>query len=117
MSTAGLTTLLAFAPSTAPGTQPDPKAQMLQMVGTFVFMGLVMYFLIFRPQQKKSKQQALLMKNLKAGDRVVTSSGIIGTVLTVKEKSISLRSLETKLEVLKSAIVEVTQDSSPSVES
>ncbi len=112
MSIDGLTTLLAFAPATAPGTQPDPKAQMLQMVGTFVFMGLVMYFLIFRPQQKKAKEQGLLMKNLKAGDRVTTSAGIVGTVLTVKDKTISLRSLETKLEVLKSTIVEVTKDTS-----
>lgn len=117
MPIAGLTTLLAMAPSTAPGTQPDPKAQMLQMVGTFVFMGLVMYFLIFRPQQKKAKEQALLLKNVKAGDTVVTNSGIVGTVLSVKDKTVSIRSLETKLEILKSAIAEITKDSSPTVES
>ncbi len=117
MSINGMTTLLAFAPATQPGTQADPKAQMLQMVGTFVFMGLVMYFLIFRPQQKKSKEQAALMKNLRAGDRVLTSSGIVGTVLTVKEKTVSIRSLETKLEILKSSVVEITKDASLSAES
>jgi preprotein translocase subunit YajC len=67
------------------------------------------YFAILRPQQRRQKQHDQLMKGLRAGDRVTTTSGIIGTVVTVKEKSVSIRSADTKLEVLKSAISEITE--------
>lgn len=107
--------MLALSAPTAPGTAPDPKAQMLQMVGTLVFMGLAMYLLLFRPQQKKAKQHAELLKTVKAGDKIVTSGGILGVIVTVKEKSVSLRSADTKLEILKSSIAEIIErTSSPS---
>lgn len=68
------------------------------------------YFAILRPQQKRQKAHDALMKGIKAGDRVTTSGGIIGVVVTVKERSVSIRSADTKLEVLKSAISEVTNE-------
>ena len=101
--------MFAFAPTPAPGTAPDPKAQALQMLGTFLFMGIIMYLLIFRPQQKKSKEQANLLKELRARDKVVTSAGLVGEVLTVKERTVTIRCADTKLEVLKSSITEVTE--------
>jgi preprotein translocase subunit YajC len=67
------------------------------------------YFAILRPQQKRQKHHDELMKTIKAGDRVTTSSGIIGIVVTVKDKSVNIRSADTKLEVLKSAISEITE--------
>jgi len=67
------------------------------------------YFVALRPQQRRQKQHDQMMKSLRAGDRVTTSSGIIGTVVTVKDKSVSIRSADTKLEVLKSAIAEITE--------
>ena len=103
--------MLAPSAPTAPGTKPDPKAQMLQMVGTLVFMGLAMYLLMFRPQQKKAREHAELLKTVKSGDKVVTNSGILGVIITVKDKSVSLRSADTKLEVLKSSIVEILERS------
>ncbi len=68
------------------------------------------YFAILRPQQKRQKAHDALMKGIKAGDRVTTSGGIIGVVVTVKERSVSIRSADTKLEVLKSAIADVTAE-------
>ena len=53
------------------------------------------------------------MKSIKAGDKVTTSSGIIGIVVTVKDRSVSIRSADTKLEVLKSAISEITERERP----
>jgi preprotein translocase YajC subunit len=50
-----------------------------------------------------------MLKTIKNGDKVVTNSGILGTIIGIKEKSISLRSADTKLEVLKSSIAEVTE--------
>jgi preprotein translocase subunit YajC len=67
------------------------------------------YFVALRPQQRRQKQHDQMMKSLRAGDRITTSSGIIGTVVTVKDKSVSIRSADTKLEVLKSAIAEITE--------
>ena len=84
---------------------------MLQQVGLLVFMGVVFYFLLIRPQRVRSKQQDSLLKNLKSNDRVVTSSGIVGIVISVKEKSVTLRSADSKLEVLKSAVTEITEKS------
>ena len=67
------------------------------------------YFAILRPQQKRQKALDVLMKSIKPGDRVTTSSGIIGTVVTVKDRSVAIRSADTKLEVLKSSVSEITE--------
>ena len=72
-------------------------------------MGVVFYFLLIRPQRVRAKQQDSLLKNLKSNDRVVTSSGIVGIVISVKDKSVTLRSADSKLEVLKSAVTEITE--------
>lgn len=112
MPLAFINALLAFGSPTPPGTAPDPKAQMMQMFGTLVFMGLAMYLLLFRPQQKKAREHAELLKTVKAGDKIVTNGGILGVVVTVKDKSISLRSADTKLEVLKSSVVEIVERAS-----
>jgi preprotein translocase subunit YajC len=93
-------------------TQPDPRAGMAQTLGLMVFMGLAMYFLMFRPQQKKAREHAEMLKTMKTGDKVLTSSGIVGTIVGIKDKSVSLRSADTKLEVLKSSISEITERTS-----
>lgn len=90
-------------------TAPDPKAQMLQMVGMFVLMGVMFYFALFRPQQKKAKEHAALMKALKPRDEIVTSSGIVGVIVGVKEKTVTLRTEDTKIEVLRSAVAEIVK--------
>ena len=57
-----------------------------------------------------------MLKALRAGDKIVTTSGIIGVVLSIKDRSVSLRSADTKLEILKSAVAEVTERSGESSE-
>jgi len=102
-----------MAPSpTPPGTQPNPKGEMMKLIGMMLVMGLVMYFIMIRPQRQRQKQLEALLKSLRPGDKVLTSSGIVGVVISVKEKTVTLRSGETKLEVLKGAISEVTERSS-----
>ncbi len=99
----------AAAPAAGSGTQPvNPVAQSLQPFGFLILMAGLFYVIMIRPQQKRAKEQALVLKNLKPGDRVVTSSGIVGIVVSVKEKTVALRSAETKLEVLKSAVTDLT---------
>ena len=102
--------LLAFAPPASPdGTAPNPTGQMVQMIGMMVIMVIMFYFVLIRPQQRKAKELEKLLSTVKAGDRVLTSSGIVGTVVNVKDKFVSLRSADTKLEVLKSSIAEVLE--------
>lgn len=90
-------------------TAANPAGEMVKMLGMIVFFGVMMWLLMIRPQQKKAKEHATLMQSLRAGDKVVTTSGIMGVVVTVKERSVSLRSADTKLEVLKSAVAEISE--------
>jgi preprotein translocase subunit YajC len=102
--------LLALAPSpTPPGTAPNQQGEMLKLVGMIAIMGFMMYFIIIRPQRQRQKQLNQLMQNLKAGDKILTGSGIVGTVVGVKDKTVSIRSADSKLEVLKSTISEITE--------
>lgn len=100
--------LLAFAPPPQ-GSGENPTAYMLKMFGFMGVMLFVMYFLMIRPQRNRQKQLEALLKNVKPGDKVVTGAGIMGTVISVKEKSVSIRSADSKLEVLKSTISEITE--------
>jgi len=104
-------TLLGSIGLLAQNTVQNPKAQALQMFGLFAIMGFMFYFAIYRPQQKKAKEHDALLKALKPGDRVVTSSGIMGIVISIKDKTVSLRSADSKLEVLKSAVTDVLERS------
>jgi preprotein translocase subunit YajC len=99
--------LLAMAP--APGTQPDPKGEMFKLVGMLGLMAVMFYFVAMRPQQKRAKEHAALLKAVKAGDKITTTSGILGVVLSVKEKTVTLRSADAKLEITKAAIAEITE--------
>jgi len=104
--------LMAMASPAAPGTEPDPRGQMLQMVGMFVILGVMFYFLLIRPQQKQRKEQENLLKNIKTGDKVLLNSGIYGIVSNVKEKTLMVKIADNvKVEVLKSAVGSVVQKS------
>jgi preprotein translocase subunit YajC len=92
-----------------PGTQPNPAGQTLQMLGMVVFFIVVMYFIMIRPQQKKAREHDQLLKSLKPKDKIVTSGGVVGIVVSVGERSVTIRSADTKLEVLKSAVTEITE--------
>ena len=103
-----LNALLAMAPPPA-GTTPDPKGEMLKLVGFMVLMFVVIYMVGMRPQQKRAREHAELLKSVKPGDKILTSSGIIASVITVKEKTVTIRSMDTKLEITKGAIAEITE--------
>jgi len=102
--------ILALAPPpSASGNQSNPKAQMVQTFGMLALMGVMFYFLLIRPQQKKAKDHAAMLKTVRPGDRIVTTGGVFGVVLTVKEKTLTIRSADAKLEITKSAIAEITE--------
>jgi len=79
-----------------------------------VLFVVIFYVLFIRPQRKREKEHAELLKKLKPGDEVVTSSGIIGRIPSVKDDRVILRSEDAKLEVLKSSVAQIRQSSGPS---
>lgn len=110
-------TILALAPPAAPdGTKANPTAQSLNFFLMMGVMVVMFYFVLIRPQQKKAKELALLLKSVKAGDRILTNSGIVAVVVTVKEKTVTVRSGDAKLEITKAAIAEITERSTDTSE-
>ena len=105
--------MLAMAPPVQPGQKPPPLWTSLVPMGLIL---VVFYFVLIYPQQKKAKEHTALLKTLKAGDRVCSNGGIIGTVLSVKDRSVTIRSGDSKLEILKSAVTDILERGSSSSE-
>ena len=74
-----------------------------------IIIFFIMYFLVFRPEQKKKKQLKEMISKVKKNDQVVTTAGIHGTVVNVKDKTIVLRVDDTcKIEFDRESIAQVT---------
>ena len=97
-----------------PGQPPPP---IWQSMVPLVLLVVVFYFALIRPQQKKAKDHAQLLKTVRPGDKIVTSGGIVAVIVTVKEKTLTVRSADAKFEIVKSAITEITERSGESSQS
>lgn len=75
----------------------------------YLLIGLVFYFLLFRPMQKEKKKTQEMVAALKSGDTVITTGGITGTVVTVDSDTIVLRVKpdNVKLQFARSAVTQV----------
>ncbi|ASA23709.1 preprotein translocase subunit YajC [Paenibacillus donghaensis] len=71
--------------------QSATGGSILGLVGPFVLMFVVFYFLLIRPQQKKTKTRNLMLKSLKKGDKVVTIGGLHGTIMEISDDICVLR--------------------------
>jgi preprotein translocase subunit YajC len=84
--------------------------------GLFQFMPilliiLVFYFLIIRPQQKRQRQLQETIANLKIGDRIVTTGGVIGVITTVRDTSFLIRSADKSiLEIARTSIAGIDEE-------
>jgi preprotein translocase subunit YajC len=78
----------------------------------FLLMIVAMYMLMVLPQQRKQKQWNAMLASIKSGDKVTTNGGIRGTVVSVKDDTLIVRTAPdgVKLEFAKSAIAAVTTD-------
>ncbi len=76
----------------------------------FLLIIVVFYFLLIRPNQKRQKQWQEMLNNLKPGDKVTTTGGIRGVILSLKDDAIQLRIApdNLRIEVVKTAIASVT---------
>jgi preprotein translocase subunit YajC len=71
----------------------------------FIIIFVIFYFMLIRPQKAKEKEHQKMLSGLSKNDEVVTTGGIHGTVVNVKEKTVSLRVDDNvKIEVEKSCI-------------
>src|SRR5213593_1392400 len=77
---------IAYAQSAPAGACPGPLMTLIP----FVLIFIIMYFMVIRPQQKKSKEHQELLNKLKKNDEVMTSGGIYGKVIDLKETVVTL---------------------------
>ncbi len=80
----------------------------------FIFIFAIFYFLLIMPQQKKQKKWQQMLSSLKSGDKVTTSGGIRGSILSIKDDAVQLRVPpdNLRLEVSLSSIVSVATEES-----
>ncbi len=94
----------------AQATDPAAPAPWMQFV-PLIFIFVVFYFLLIRPQQKKAKDQAKLVAALETGDRVVTNAGIHGVITNLKDRTVLVRVADNvKLEFDRGSIVTVVKE-------
>ena len=75
-----------------------------------ILMFVIFYFLLIRPQQKKAKAHQEMIRNLKKGDRVITSGGIHGTITSLDENAVTVEIAEkVRVKVTRSSISGLTQ--------
>jgi preprotein translocase subunit YajC len=81
-----------------------------QLLPLFLIIG-VFYLLLIRPQQKRQRQLQETISSLKIGDRIVTTGGILGVIVTVRDTSFIIRSADkTILEIARSAIADMDRE-------
>lgn len=98
--------LFAVAPTPAEGGQGG--SMWFQCLFPLAFLG-IFYALLIRPQQQQRKQHKKMVSELKKGARVV-AGGMVGTIISVKKETITLRTGESKLEMLRSSVEKVLAD-------
>src|SRR5678816_1327262 len=94
----------------APAPAPSGAGSGLFGILPFIFIFVIMYYVVLRPQMRRQKEQARLVAALKTGDRVVTSSGIHGLISNVKETTVIVKVADNvKIEMEKTAVTNVVK--------
>ena len=92
-----------ISPAFAQAASPGGLGQ-LDMLFPLLVMLIIMYFFLFRPQQQKIKAHREMVANVKRGDEVVTSGGIVGKVTKVKDEN------EIEVEIADNTRIRVVRD-------
>jgi len=97
----GALSTLALQAGGAQAARPNMLGALLPFVLVFV----IFYLLIIMPQRKKQKKHQELVENLKAGNKIITTAGIFGTVMGVQKDRIELKiASNTMIQITKSAV-------------
>ena len=103
--------------------QAGGGASLTPLLFQFGLIFLIFYFLIIRPQQKQRKSHEEALRNLHRGDRIVTSGGIIGDVIHIKESAkdaktvmddeVTIKSGESRLIIERGRIAKILSQTAP----
>ena len=101
--------------TSVPNQQGAPVQSVIGSFAPILLMILAFYFLMIRPQQKREAKKKEMLSKLRKGDKIVTASGIIGTVhKVISEDEVSLEIAEgVRIRILKSAVTNLIDKSSP----
>lgn len=100
---------ISLAMAGGPGADAQSSG-MLQMLPMMLIIFGIFYFMLIRPQQRKEKERRKLIDNIKSGERILFSGGIIGTVTNVKEGVFIVKIAENvKIEIARGAVIKVLE--------
>lgn len=99
---------LAYAAPVGPENAMNPLLSFMPLI----LLVCIFYFLLIRPQQKRQKDTQKMINDLKKGDRIVTSGGVIGRITSFQDDYVVIKTgdSENKIEILKSAISGLRED-------
>ena len=97
--------LILFSVVAMAEKSPPAKPHFIEQMMPFVFIFILFYFLLIRPAQKRQKKHQELVTQLKKGDSVITSSGILGVIYGVTDRFVTLEVADNvRIRVLRSQI-------------
>lgn len=101
-----------LAQASAPAGAPSAPGSNLMSFLPFVLLIAAMWFLMIAPQRKKQKEHAKMLSSIKSGDEILTSGGIYGTVVSVKDDRFVVRIADgAKVELAKGFVQSVEKKS------
>lgn len=95
---------IVYAMGMNPPAEGGAEGNMLVQFLPLILMFVIFWFLLIRPQQKRAKAHKQMISELKRGDRVVTSSGIIGRIMEIDDEQVVIESENSRLRLSRGAI-------------
>src|SRR5450759_4382719 len=102
----------AFAQGSLFGGVGGDSGNMMMSLLPFALIFVIMYFLILRPQQKRVKQHAEMVKNVRRGDTVITNGGLVGKVIDDEQIEIEIAD-DVRIRQMRSMITDVRAKGEP----
>ena len=108
-----LCSLLMLLPLSAAAQEAAAGPNILEQMMPFVFIFVIFYFLLIRPQQKRQREHGDFLSALKKGDSVLTSAGMLGTIEGLTEKFVTLEVAQgVRVRILRNQIASKSQEES-----
>lgn len=93
---------------------PGGLSAQLMQIAPILLMVVLFYFMLIRPQQKRAKEHQIMLSNLKRGDNIVLSSGMLGKIVRVEDKEVGVEIAQgVTVKVVKGMITEVRTKGEP----
>ena len=99
-----MASLYALVAAASPKSTQDMIIQILP----YVAIGIIFYFLLIRPQQKRAREHQEILRSLKRGDVIITQGGIIGKIVKLDEQDLTLEIAENvRIKILRGMILQL----------